>query len=138
MSDRASSLFRSYVAGLFDGEGSVMLRSGGSSETQLVVVTIANKYKPILDSIQLSFGGRVEIAVPGTQCWRWISTDKTTSRMFLGAVLPYLAIRKQEAGFALAILQLNGRALTDRELLFRLCLREKLKKASDERRNHVF
>jgi len=97
-----------YVAGFFDGEGSIRLRTGFSKETPESIraeVVLSNTHKPILVSIQQMYGGKLLSQANKHRpiyrlCWR--NLDDIYS--FLSQIAPHLIIKKRHATLLLEYL----------------------------------
>lgn len=82
-----------YVAGLFDGEGSVMLLSPNKGKFRCPVVSISNNYLELLNPLPDIFGGHVSTKSPRSSKhnisydWKVINNKAIN---FLSQVLPYL------------------------------------------------
>ena len=76
-------LSAAYLAGLFDGEGSLFITVRvvpRKSPTHALKLVITNTYKPILERIQRQFGGAVyrkarSVTTPPSvrECWFWVT-----------------------------------------------------------------
>lgn len=98
----------SYIAGLFDGEGCIsqhVNRSGVPERYKkprnVLQVSITNTYLPVLETIKAFFGfgcihKLTRKAEHHKQCYSWTVTGKR-ARMLLGAIAPYLIIKKEKA-----------------------------------------
>ena len=123
-----------YLAGFFDGEGSISPAHNNSGRS--LRVCLHNNYKPILDEVNEQFPGTVH--KQGTSnCWQWTAQSASSQHAFLTFVLPHLKLRLEEAKIALAIVSTitKGRTkLTDQEFLVRETLFELLAAAADRRK----
>lgn len=88
-----------YIAGLFDGEGSLYI-----TETLQVRLSITNTYRPVLDALAREFGGTVtKCANNGTRkrnCFVWQLCDERMS-VLLETIQPFLVIKSGHASIAL-------------------------------------
>lgn len=88
-----------YIAGLFDGEGSLYI-----TETMQVRLSITNTYRPILDILAKEFGGTVtKCANNGTRkrnCFVWQLCDERM-KLLLELIQPFLVIKSGHASIAL-------------------------------------
>ena len=76
-----------YVAGLFDGEGSVVSYKGHYQ------VRIANTYKPVLEWLREVFKcGGITKTTP--KCYDWKITRRADVVRFLKAIFPFVRIKK--------------------------------------------
>lgn len=83
-----------YLAGFFDGEGSIGV-SGGS-----LSVRVVNSYKPTLDRFQATFGGSVGMHSAGDEksrmTWVWRAYGDT-GEAALRALFPHLVEKRAQA-----------------------------------------
>lgn len=102
---------RSYLAGIIDGEGSIMVIHHNSNkefghkwEYWVLRVLIANTDKRLLDWLLERFGGGYSIGISkknthkDTYQWR---VDSKRALPVLMAALPYLILKKEQANLAL-------------------------------------
>lgn len=96
-----------YIAGLFDGEGCVSISKTWPKDRlnprYKLCVTIANTNPKPLIIIKKLYGGYIYIGnkSPGRKIlYTWKIATKSTER-FLGDILPYLIIKKEEVELAL-------------------------------------
>src|SRR3972149_3802351 len=85
-----------YLAGVFDGEGSLslyksMTGSTSGKPTYSLVGQITNRCIPLLESTKLLYGGTVGIRKDGCGVWRVISNDLDR---FFSHISPSLFIKK--------------------------------------------
>ena len=103
-----------WIAGFFDGEGSVglyhqkerptQLRSGGRAR-HVLTLTITNTNRDVLDWVSMLFGGVVgQHGGCNMPCDRWRLTGRDKQREFLTRMLPFLRIKKSQAEYALQYL----------------------------------
>lgn len=103
--------FIPYLAGLFDGEGSVILtrrfkydRNRVKRKSFVVYVTISNTHKEVIDFVKNTFGGSVYSRERATtdkircnyRCWVWVASNLVAYKV-LKALYPSLIIKKEEA-----------------------------------------
>lgn len=105
--------WHAYIAGFFDGEGSVTIarvRANDRSDYHKIIVGLSQraKYRQVLDDICADFGGRVSIAnerTRVTQKWaqqaKWQLQDKPGITRFLTAIQPYLRVKTQPVALGL-------------------------------------
>lgn len=83
-----------YLAGFFDGEGSIGV-SGGS-----LSVRVVNSYRPVLDRFATTFGGSVGLHNAGDEksrmTWVWRAYGETGEKA-LRALLPHLVEKRAQA-----------------------------------------
>lgn len=102
--------WKSYIAGYFDGEGTIGLyrnkgskcnryRSGFKPPSWIRVVSIVNTYKIIFDELKLNYGGRISKKKLTSKkiCYEWIIGAKKDILFFLNDILPFLREKKQQA-----------------------------------------
>lgn len=121
-----------YVAGFFDGEGSVTIarvRTGGYSDYHKIVVAIGQraKYGAILNRIQESFGGTVAI---GSQKHRladrwaehahWQLQRKSEIERFLMALQPYCVVKAKQIELGLEFVRFVNKPAVQRDALGRI------------------
>jgi hypothetical protein len=99
-----------YTAGLFDGEGSIVIGCGKRPDRRApqywLQVGITNTDREIIDWLLATFGGHVSdnSHAPSRRrqrpCWAWrvMSNEAAT---FLESILPYLRIKREQALIAL-------------------------------------
>lgn len=102
-----------YIAGFFDGEGSVMVneqvRRNGSrvSRYARVFVTITQKDRGILEWVQSKVGGTIYLKTDsrrnGNPCYQLAFTHSTV-RPLLEAILPYSRVKTHQINLALSLL----------------------------------
>jgi len=102
-----------YAAALVDGEGCVGIKRskgirpkrGSVSPEYRVYILVANTYKPVIDWMQLKFGGSVGFRQPKQDCvdgrkrkvcYRW-RLASASAVMFLRLIRPYMIIKKDQA-----------------------------------------
>ena len=119
--DFANSLNVNYIAGLFDGEGSVSIgrtstpgeklkrgRPGYFYEKYFLQVSIVNTYRPVLDLIHALYGGgvnRTSAVVGRKECFVWKVGGKN-ALPFLEDMLPRVHIKREQIGLALKFISL--------------------------------
>ena len=99
-----------YLAGLIDGEGSVIVnpycpREGQRFKQYNLRVLVVNTNKEILEWIKSIFGGGVYShgkpeSIKHKQCYTW-NIDAKKAEILLREVFPYLKIKKPQAKVAL-------------------------------------
>lgn len=95
-----------YVAGLFDGEGCIListrLRCGRPIFWLDIVIT--NTDKPVLDWLLITVGGRMSKKPynknGNRDIWRWKTSSRKAASV-LRALLPYLRIKHEQAVIAI-------------------------------------
>ena len=131
----------SYVAGLFDGEGTVGIRMGrkpGTTEGRFhsVNVAITSTERSLVDWLKETFGGQVnpnhkENADRNYKdAWKWQLLSRHAGA-FLEAVRPYLRVKGPQADVALRLRAVTGPGgripLTDDQFAERETLRLELR-----------
>lgn len=98
-----------YLAGLFDGEGSIVIRKAnrklGGCGYGLAIMLGVN-YKKVIYKIQESFGGSIAIAKSSAQ-YQWYCCGAKAGDI-LKLMLPYLEEKKEQAELALDYLSIFG------------------------------
>ena len=103
-----------YVAGLFDGEGSISIvayrkvrKSGNVTRGHVLTVAISNTHRGILEQIRTQFGGAIHSYGPSVgqihgkkRVSKWVGQSLIGSR-FLRTVRSELVIKAAEADVAL-------------------------------------
>lgn len=102
-----------YIAGLFDGDGSVWIHSAESHSARFHArVSITNTYLPILLSLQAQFGGRIYENTSARQrkkrIFSWHITNKVELCTFLVAICPHVVIKRSRVEYAIALASLVG------------------------------
>lgn len=111
-----------YAAGLFDGEGCVHLRhqnlrpwkTDGTKHVSrfMLMITIANTNRDVLDVLQRCFGGYVTTTAMSRRQWktvfRWVLTGAGDQRRFLTAMSPHLIVKRRQVEIALQYLDTIG------------------------------
>lgn len=99
-----------YLAGLFDGEGSIGIyrqKATGYRKT----AGLTNTYKPILEVILQEFGGGLYPQRAATRLhkatWGWEIQNGPDIRIFLEKLRPFLIIKAEQADVMLACLYGN-------------------------------
>jgi len=97
-----------WLAGLFDGEGTVWCRW---PKRKNVIVEIKMTHRETIEVVNRLFPGRVARGqISGWSIrpqWRW-SLDTLGSKQFLTLVLPYLVTKRREAEIALQLCDRTG------------------------------
>jgi hypothetical protein len=97
-----------YVAGLFDGEGSITLAVNKTRPYSCtVVMRIANSNRQVLELIEKQFGGTLHTyqpRYPGARLNHALHIHRQQGKRFLEAVIPYLIVKRNVAWIALCFL----------------------------------
>ena len=103
----ANDPFVSYVAGFFDGEGSIDIRydvkankNGKSYERFSLRVCVVQMDRTPLDMIAERWGGSVSKRT-ANNCHTWVATTASACS-FLSELLPYLIVKRREAEIGVA------------------------------------
>lgn len=96
-----SELQKAYIAGLFDGEGSVVIVSPKTNgKRPWLQISITNTDKSIIDYLLTSLGGHISRThkpkPKQKECWAWRATSKQAIYI-LKCLLPYLWIKRHKA-----------------------------------------
>lgn len=121
-----------YLAGLFDGEGCVVIsrlasRTGKSSYT--LIITLTNTYHEAVDWLYETFGGSIQRRAARNDRWRdqssWFASS-TTAYQTLQRIGPHLRIKHRQAAVAIEFFERTvlydghrWRRLTDDERAWR-------------------
>ena len=125
------TLSHEYIAGLFDGEGSIVIGKTGPREHELAI-TITNNYKPVLDEVALQFPGAVN---RNRLCWIYRAGHQAAQE-FLEAIYPFLRIKQLRAELALEFRRTftgTGQRLSDSTLESRDWFRYEISRLNQER-----
>lgn len=118
--------FRSYLAGFFDGEGTILITrryDGNRGCRYYLSVRIANTCLEILNDCQSVWGGyiykvkRAENHHKQAYCW-YINVAK--AEIFLRDMLPYLRVKREEAEIALAFREKQAELNNQRKMRSRV------------------
>lgn len=92
-----SNVEMAYIAGLFDGEGTITQKSGNPSGIQ---VSISSTDKEVLNWLTLVVGGNVyssnRAAQNRKQAYVWMLTRVRDKQLFLSLLAPYLKIQRRK------------------------------------------
>ncbi|MBA7663937.1 hypothetical protein ES703_71985 [subsurface metagenome] len=107
-----------YIAGLFDGEGSIFISRDSRSYNNpgSLVVSLGMTAREPLDLLSRIFGGRTKTHKrypPHNTLYDWRLGSKK-AEVFLRIVKPYLIVKKEEANLALSF-QACGRKKSSRK-----------------------
>ena len=91
-----------YLAGLFDGEGSVCLTANREIVCQLRI-TIANTHLATLSEIPHQYGGKIFDTYAGRRkpCYVWYNTNRPQVLKFISDIMPYTKIKLEQLRIAL-------------------------------------
>lgn len=119
-----------YLAGVFDGEGSISLAchkrppvKEGNKETlhYLKFLCVTNTDLSLLNLFKKIYGGFIRAKKqPNKQCYEWQLTTKDDIEKFLLSVIPYCIIKKERAKIMLEFIRLSDGHLNpkDRYMLY--------------------
>lgn len=97
-----------YIAGFFDGEGSISLQNRPTTKTRhgrtVIRVGIANNNRRVLEHIASRFPGMV-CGAGGGICFHFEIDDRDEVKTFLNSVMPYLIIKRNLAWIVLCFLE---------------------------------
>ena len=139
MSDSLQPSDIAYIAGLFDGEGSVYEVNGNAPHA---AISVTNKHMPTLLTLQELLGGHVYAAGWSGDCWVWRLANKGMVVVVLQLLLPCLVIKHSQAALAIqlnklpAVRNLHGKEYADAEDLRGWCL-SKLKELKHRDRGYT-
>lgn len=96
-----------YMAGIIDGEGSIMIN--GSNHKQQSVVSVANTSELLIKWIVTHFGGHTNIEYSENVNHKnryWWRLYGYSMKPFLESILPYLVIKKPQAELMLELFKI--------------------------------
>lgn len=113
-----TSVERAYIAGIIDGEGSIMLQRSNARASEayvFLIIKVANTNKKLLDWLQLKIGkGKIQYISKMHKgckdCYHWTIASNEAYEL-LNLVYPYLVIKTKQADAALALRAENTAAL---------------------------
>jgi hypothetical protein len=94
-----------YLAGLFDGEGTVCIgrRYGKSNKGFVLQIGITNTYEPVIRAVSQQFGGHIHVverkSIRHRRCFQWYACNAQAFR-FLAYVRSHLIIKRAQAELA--------------------------------------
>jgi LAGLIDADG-like domain len=103
-----SETVRAYIAGLFDGEGSIYIGLQANSRSiplHFLEISITNTDKGVLEWIKEKCGGRITKKAQVKEryrkpIWAWKASSRQAAS-FLGCIKPYLRIKTEQADVAI-------------------------------------
>lgn len=106
-----------YLAGFFDGEGSISMGRRGQNRSMFLRVSNTNINS--LHRLQRAFGGKIYPENKGDMSrrrpiWKWYCASDAAV-IALQAMLPFLGIKKEKALLALAFQEMKGSWSAKRE-----------------------
>ncbi len=114
--EHSTAEWHAYVAGFFDGEGSVSIvrvQAGGKSDYHKIIVTLtqATKYRSVLDRIHAEFGGQVinhhnltRVSRSWTEMTRWQLQKRSDIGTFLRTIQPFAIVKAEQIALGLEFL----------------------------------
>ena len=131
-----------YLAGLFDGEGSINIFKQPNKKDRInpcyfLEISIGNTHKGVLQWVLENFGGRLthnaeQHTKRNQRTWRWRASSNEACAV-LKILLPYLIVKKEQAQLAIEFqVHINihprkgNQVLSDEELAWREARRAKL------------
>lgn len=102
--------FKIWLAGFFDGEGSVGLTSQQHSQWKQPRISLTQKGKigyEVLEHVRSIYGGSISIHVRTKDVHQWSLAGNISCATFLEDIFPYLKIKQQRAELVLAICKLR-------------------------------
>jgi hypothetical protein len=108
---RAMELSAEYIAGFFDGEGSISFATGKTVEghnTHSAVLRLANSNQQVLQFIREKYGGTLHTyrpAYPNSRINHVLHIHKKKAKCFLQALVPHLVIKRNLAWIVLCFLE---------------------------------
>ncbi len=113
----SNDLTLAYTAGLFDGEGSVVIGVGktrAGSPLHWLQVQITSTDRSVIEWLREEFGGHIssnsrsKLANGHRPCWAW-RVMSNQAKNFLELLLPHLKVKKRQAELAIAFQNSRGR-----------------------------
>jgi hypothetical protein len=133
-----------YLAGLFDGEGSVVIvetkRAARGMRTAFYLkINIVNTHRGVMTLLRDTFGGYLSkgrVHEGWAVCWMW-ELHSNNAMEFLKTLLPYLVIKKREAQIAIEFqkhMEFYGGhgAIPDKVNEYRRSFRTRIQEAREE------
>jgi hypothetical protein len=134
---------KAYAAGLFDGEGSIIIDKPRRGKGHTLMVTLALREPAAVTWLQECWPGSLRPATrrPKTGeafiCWYW-RRDTSAAAVFLRDILPYLLVKQAQAQLAIEFQSHKsfkyGRRLTTDVLTFNESYRTRLLALRDDLR----
>ena len=102
---------RAYIAGIIDGEGSLMVYPFKSKDGYTIYqarLTVGNTKKELIDYLEKTTGiGRVRVShTPRGKPFYYWALHGNNIRKFLPGILPYLLLKRKQAGLLLEYLSI--------------------------------
>ena len=98
-----------YLAGHFDGEGTIYTARAGGVNYSYVHIAVGCTFKPVLDRYQLAFGGKIysidRQKSHHKRQWRWAIGHRRVCAKFLTMMIPHLHEKRQLAIDSLEIIK---------------------------------
>ena len=123
-----------YLAGFFDGEGSIGLYWNKAQKIYVPIIQVSNTNKTIIKELQDKFGGYVNSRQRKASyklIWDWnIRDGKKRIPYFIETMTPYLRQKKEEAKTLMEFcntLTKGGKTITPKLQAYRKKLAEELK-----------
>lgn len=101
---------KAYLAGLFDGEGSINIfkqtsRKDMKAPAYFLEISIGNTHRGVLQWILEHFGGRLthnaeQYTERNQRTWRWRASSNEAYEILI-VILPYLIVKKDQAQVAI-------------------------------------
>lgn len=128
MNNTIPETYKAWLAGFFDGEGSISLLMRSQSELRVPRAVLSQKNAlEVMNEIQRNYGGNIYFREKD-RMHQWYVGNRTDLKKFLLDVIPYLKIKKAKAEIALAICNLmgsQGTNVSDQDKQTRVELEEK-------------
>ena len=90
---------KAYIAGIIDGEGSILLAKKERGFVPVVIVT--NTSEILIDFLEKKIGGRIRTKAQGMgskPIWRLVVANRPSVYPLLKLLLPYLVVKRERAG----------------------------------------
>lgn len=132
-------LKKAYLAGIFDGEGSISIIRHPDTVIPLLHIAISQTNFPFLNEISKIYGGNCSENKNG--CWNWQLYGAAKQVRFLSAIQPYAILKAEEIAISIELCRLTPEkgqnvkhTQDERTQLLRFKLLELLEAAADRRR----
>lgn len=110
-----------YLAGLFDGEGTIVISTYHRKDRPVVKdyyflrLKVTNKCQEILNLYKQVFNCGCVYQDKRSKCYEWSITSTSSSKQVLLALLPYLKIKKAQASLGIDFANLDNATNEDKE-----------------------
>jgi len=106
-----------YMAGFFDGEGTVAVTTRGREKGVYLRISISNTNQQILHLIKACFGGYLSTPRKKRENWKpsceWINSGKSAAE-FLKLIQPYVILKKGQVALGLEFWEFQRKPKNER------------------------